>query len=187
MGLVFDTCVLEFHLPNTHFLYFSLHFQASSPESPTMYCHSPGETDTKIYLWNGTEVASFSVVKILDYKSRIRLSGTIRNLTIRLTDLSLSDRDGYTCRGTAKGIGDFMGNETSLSVGKKYIYGHIYFWHDYNRLVHTWGFCIGIPPLDLGPSGRCSGDAHYNHFQLSWVSHRYGICKARTLVEAGPI
>ncbi|XP_040186991.1 uncharacterized protein LOC120919076 isoform X2 [Rana temporaria] len=89
---------------------------ASSPESPTMYCHSPGEKDTHIYVWNGTEVASFSVENILDYESRIRLSGTVRNLTIWLTDLSVSDRDGYTCRGKADHIGDITGHETSLSV-----------------------------------------------------------------------
>ncbi|XP_077314763.1 uncharacterized protein LOC143935047 isoform X2 [Lithobates pipiens] len=91
---------------------------ASSPESPTMACLGPGEKDPKIYLGNEVEnVASFLVDSSLDYKSRIRLSGTVRNLTIWLTALSESDRDCYTCRGTAEGIErDFKGNETCLIV-----------------------------------------------------------------------
>ncbi|XP_073463044.1 uncharacterized protein [Aquarana catesbeiana] len=91
---------------------------ASSAESPTVACRGPDEKDPNISLWNEVEnVASFSVVSSLDYKSRIRLSGTLRNLTIWVTGLRESDRDCYTCHGTAEGIErDFKGNETCLIV-----------------------------------------------------------------------
>ncbi|KAM5135431.1 uncharacterized protein ACMZJ9_018013 [Mantella aurantiaca] len=93
-----------------------------SVESSSTTCLDQTGEDSKLYLSNDNKQVAFLYMDIsLDYRSRIRLSGTILNITFTLTDLMEIDRDSYTCHGKAEHIKeDIKGNDTRLIVEKSH-------------------------------------------------------------------
>ncbi|XP_073462568.1 uncharacterized protein [Aquarana catesbeiana] len=90
---------------------------ANSQGSATRGCRGPEGTDTKIYLSEGKEdMASLSIDS--NYKSRIRLSGTIMNAKIILSDLVKEDEGCYSCRWEEYRVPRlFVGPENCLDIG----------------------------------------------------------------------
>ncbi|XP_075702357.1 uncharacterized protein LOC142666252 [Rhinoderma darwinii] len=81
----------------------SLKTSGTFQETNQIDCPSPGKSSSYMLLNNGTkQIASLSMNSV--YHSRLHISGTIRNLTITLKNLSKEDVDLYACTGKAEGI-----------------------------------------------------------------------------------
>ncbi|XP_077314633.1 uncharacterized protein LOC143934962 [Lithobates pipiens] len=75
----------------------------ANPEgSDDFHCRGPKDTDNEIYLSKGSQTkASLSID--INYKSRMRISGTIRNATVTLSDVE-KDEGCFSCKWKEFGV-----------------------------------------------------------------------------------
>ncbi|KAM3920791.1 uncharacterized protein RB166_010305 [Leptodactylus fuscus] len=84
-------------------------------ETNDIDCPSPKASSTSMLLMNGSqEIASLSTSG--EYRSRLQVSGTIRNLTITLKGLTENDTDSYECKGRAEGIGEELTGASTMLI-----------------------------------------------------------------------
>ncbi|XP_071968929.1 uncharacterized protein [Engystomops pustulosus] len=96
--------------------------------SNEIYCPPPEKSNTTMYLVNGSQQIASMWINVTRHRSRLQISGTIRNLEITLNNLRNDDQDFYQCRGTVGGFpNELRGNLTFLIInhGVSSFVGHL--------------------------------------------------------------